>query len=817
MFAGRADAQIKIRGFRVEPGEIEAVLNAHEGVGRALVVARDDGGVRRLVAYVVPEQGTALDPAGVRSFVAGRLPGHMVPAAVIPLDAFPVTVNGKLDRSALPAPDFAAQVGSRAPATPTEELLCGLFAEVLGVERVGVEDSFFDLGGDSLLAMRLIARIRSVLRVEVGIRELFASPTVAGVARVRGAARASLSARERPEVLPLSYAQQRMWFLNQMEEAGAGAAYNLPLTLRLVGDLDVAALKAAVGDVADRHESLRTVFPDADGLPRQHLLRGAAGRPEVRISEIGEHDVPGAVAAETRHRFDLSRELPWRVRLLTLSPVESVLVIVAHHIAVDGWSMGVLMHDLGSAYAARSHGEAPGWEPLSVQYADYALWQREVLGDLDDTESLISEQLGYWRQALAAVPEELALPVDRARSSEPSFEAGTVPIEVGADVHARLSEVARRHGVTMFMVAQAALAVLLSKVGAGTDIPLGTAVAGRDDLALEELAGFFVNTLVLRTDVSGDPSFAELLGRVRETDLVAYAHQDVPFERLVEDLNPTRSLSRHPLFQIMLAVENVTEVQDPWQLPDLRVLPEPLDHTAVARFDLSVALAERRADDGAPAGMGGEIQYAADLFDEGTARALAARLARVLEQVAADPGVRVGDVEVLSDAERRTVLHGWNDTRRAVPGGTLVDRFEAQVARTPDAVAVVGQGVSWTYAELNARANGVARALIGRGIGPESLVGVRLERSAELVPTLLGVLKAGAAYVPLDPGLPEARLASIVAEAGVAVTLTDADVFEPVVANPGVRVPSGAVAYVMYTSGSSGVPKGVAVTHRNVV
>ncbi|WP_143220341.1 non-ribosomal peptide synthetase, partial [Actinomadura sp. CNU-125] len=634
------------------------------------------------------------------------------------------------------------------------------------------------------------------------------------MARLRATARAALTARTRPDVVPLSYAQQRMWFLNRLEEAGAGAAYNLPLVLRLTGDLDTAALEAALGDVADRHEALRTTFPDADGVPRQHVHEGPAARPRLRIVDVAEHDVRAAVAAETARGFDLAADLPWRVRLLRPSADEAVLVLVAHHIVVDGWSMDVLTRDLGAAYAARVGGAAPEWEPLPVQYADYALWQREVLGDPDDPRSAISGQLGHWRDALAEAPDELALPVDRARRAEASFRAGTVPIDVGADVHARLAELARAQGVTMFMVAQAAVAVLLSKVGAGDDVPMGTAVAGRGDAALEDLAGFFVNTLVLRTDVSGDPTFAELLARVREADLAAYAHQDVPFERLVEDLNPPRSLSRHPLFQVMLGVENVTEAEDPWGLPELRVEPEPLDETAVARFDLSVGLTERRDAAGSPDGLGGEIQYAADLFDEPTVRALAARLARVLEQAAADCDTRVSGIEVLSEDERRLVVGEWNDTARAVPDASIAGLFEEQAARTPDAVAVVSDGVAWSYAELNARANGVAGGLAGcRG----SLVGVRMRRSAELIPVLLGVLKAGAAYVPLDTSHPEERIAAVMAESGVSVVVTDDDVFEPVEENPAVRISPDDLAYVMYTSGSTGVPKGVAVTHANVV
>ncbi|MBG6085889.1 non-ribosomal peptide synthetase [Actinomadura viridis] len=849
-FGGRADSQVKIRGFRIEPAEIEATLSTHATVGQVAVVAREDQpGVKRLVAYVVPAGDDGVDEATLRAHVAAKLPDYMVPAAFVALDALPVTVNGKLDRAALPAPDFGGLARSRGPATPTEEVLCGLFAEVLGLETVGAEDSFFELGGDSLLAMRLIARVRAVMDAEVSIRDFFGAPTVADVAGAvdggHGEVRIGLAVRERPEVVPLSYAQQRMWFLNRLEEAGAGAAYNMPLALRLSGDLDMPALEEALGDVADRHETLRTVFPERDGVPRQEILHGDAGRPRLTVTQVDERDLGKALATEMRLGFDVEDELPWRARLLELSKSEFVLVVVAHHIAADGWSMGVLARDLGTAYAARRSGRAPGWEPLPVQYADYALWQREVLGELDDPGSVISSQLGFWREALDGLPEELALPADRARPAEASFRSGSVPVWVDADTHAQLVEVAQRHGVTMFMVAQAALAALLARMGAGTDIPLGTPMAGRGDAALEDLAGFFINTLVLRTDVSGDPSFAELLGRVRDADLAAYAHQDLPFERLVEDLNPVRSLARHPLFQVMMTFENVPQAQTPWELPGLRVRPlPPQDDTEAAKFDLSLTFAEQRDDRGAPAGLGGGIQYATDLFDEGTARGLAERLVRVLEQVAADPRLRVGALEMLSADERRLVVEEWNDTARPVPEVSLAGLFEAQAARTPDAVAVVCGGTELSYAELNARANRLARHLIDLGVGPQSLVGVVMDRSADLIVGLLGTVKAGAAYVPLDGGHPVERLRRVVEEAALSAVLVDeanaahalfqgrGGLGTPVhvvevsatapsdgadESDPAVPVPPSSLAYVMYTSGSTGVPKGVAVTHANVV
>ncbi|CAM5564418.1 Non-ribosomal peptide synthetase OS=Streptomyces fumanus OX=67302 GN=GCM10018772_70860 PE=4 SV=1 [Streptomyces fumanus] len=842
-FVGRADEQVKIRGFRIEPAEVETVLTTHENVVQAAVIAREDQpGVKRLVAYVVGET----DETELRRYVADRLPDYMVPAAFVPVAAIPLTKNGKLDRAALPAPDLAGRTTGRAPATPTEEILCGLFAEVLGLEQVGADDSFFDLGGDSLLAMRLIARVRSVLDAEVSVRELFTARTVAELGRLVRAGqtggRAALAPVERPRTLPLSYAQQRMWFLNRLEAAGAGAGYNVPLALRLTGELDVPALDAALGNVADRHESLRTRYPHDEGVPRQEVLSGAEGRPRLRTDEVSEEALRPALAEELGRGFDLSSELPWRARLLTVSPTESVLVIVAHHIAVDGWSMGLLLSDLGTAYAARVHGSAPSWAPLPVQYADYALWEREVLGGLDDPGSLLSGQLGHWRQTLAGLPDELPLPTDRPRPAVASFRGGSVPIAVDARTHARLAAVAQRGGGTVFMVAQAALALLLARMGAGSDIPVGTVVAGRGDPATEDLVGCFLNTLVLRTNVGGDPSFTELLARVRDTDLAAYAHQDLPFELLVDELNPPRSLARHPLVQVVLNFQNIPRGEEPLRLPGLRVTAVPPDEGTAARFDLSVTLGERRDADGAPAGLVGDIQYAADLFDEPTVHALAARLVRVLEQVAADPAVTVGEVDILDDEERLRVTRRLAD--RPVPETSLPELFEQWVVRDPSATAVTCDGTALSYAALDARANRLAHELIGRGIGPESRVAVVMERSADLVTALLGIVKAGAAYVPVDPGYPAERIAYTLADArpslvlctttttpadtaGITTLVWDTPATAAALAARPATAPTdadrraplrpGHPAYVIYTSGSTGRPKGVTIPHANVV
>ncbi|MGW5698578.1 condensation domain-containing protein, partial [Streptomyces asiaticus] len=615
--------------------------------------------------------------------------------------------------------------------------------------------------------------IRAAFGAEVSIRALFTAPTVADVARLLdgaedGTAQQALTARPRPEVLPLSYAQQRMWFLNRLEGVGDGAVYNLPLALRLSGELDRIALEAALGDVADRHESLRTVFPETAGEPRQHVLAGEAGRPPLIVVETAEEHLREVLGGYAARGFDLSVDLPWRARLLKTGPSEYVLLIVAHHIAVDGWSMGVLGREIGVAYAARRAGCAPGWEPLPVQYADYALWQREVLGDLEDPDSVISGQLGYWREALAGAPEELVLPADRSRPVVSSFRGRSMPVKVSPQVHARLVALAQRGRATMFMVVQAALALLLSRMGAGKDVPVGTAVAGRGDAALDGLVGFFVNTLVLRSDVGGDPTFVELLSRVREADLDAYAHQDVPFERLVEDLNPARSLGRNPLFQVSLGLQSAPSGEGRlWDLPGLRVRPFESGTEASARVDLALDLAEHRDDDGNPGGIRGAFLYAIDLFDERTVEGLAERLARLLDQVAADPTARVSEFAVLDGAERERVLEGWNATERDVPVRPLAELFDARAELSPDAVAVVGAGgEEWSYAELRDRSDRVAGVLAARGVGRGDLVAVVLERSVDVVAVLLGIAKAGAGFVPVDPAYPVERIGWMVEDAG---------------------------------------------------
>ncbi|MFB8212218.1 amino acid adenylation domain-containing protein [Streptomyces sp. NPDC056010] len=639
-------------------------------------------------------------------------------------------------------------------------------------------------------------------------------------------------------MIPLSYAQARLWFHEQVE--GRSSAYNLPYALRLRGDLDAAALRHALADVIDRHEALRTTYQEVGGEPLQHVLAVGEAQPVWTMHECAEAELTAELAGACNLTFDLGSELPLRPHLFRVGPQDQVLLLVMHHIATDGWSLGLLVRDLATAYAARTGtGAAPDWEPLPVQYTDYTLWQHELLGEADDPQSPLAQQLAFWRTTLDGLPEEIPLPLDRPRPAAPSYKGMAVAQTSSPELHARLLTFAREQQATVFMVVQAAFAALLSRLGAGTDIAIGTATAGRTEEALEDLVGFFVNTLVLRTDVSGDPTFRQLVDRVRESDLDAYANQDVPFERLVEELNPSRSLSRHPLFQIMLLTQQSGDGSGP-EFPGLAAVPVPVG-TDAAKFDLTLAISERRTD-GTPAGLRLNADFATDLLDPGSVRRLLDQLLRLLDSALAEPGHPVSRLALLTDTEREELLNRWHGAGTDSADGQLVHQAVAAQARaTPDAPAVESGGTTLGYAELDARANRLAHHLIGLGAGRGTRVGVCLDRGTDQITTLLAVLKTGAAYLPLDATHPTERIAFMAEDAGLTVLVTDSrlavrlpetdatvlrlDTARAAVAArpttaPAVTLTERDAAYVIYTSGSTGRPKGVVCEHgglRNLI
>ncbi|PJY99311.1 non-ribosomal peptide synthetase [Bacillus vallismortis] len=841
-YIGRADHQIKIRGFRIELGEIDAVLAKHPDIEQAAVVVREDQpGDKRLVAYMVA--AAAIDTAELRRYVSASLPDYMVPAAFVEMDELPLTPNGKLNRKALPAPDFSTSVSDRGPRTPQEEILCDLFAEVLGLARVGIDDRFFELGGHSLLAARLMSRIREVMGAELGIAKLFDEPTVAGLAAHLDQAqsvRPALQRAERPEKIPLSFAQRRLWFLHCLE--GPSPTYNIPVAIRLSGELDQSVLQAALYDLVCRHESLRTIFPESQGTSYQHILDADQARPVLHVTEMAKKELSERLAEAVRYSFDLAAEPAFRAELFIIGPGECVLLLLVHHIVGDGWSLTPLTRDLGAAYAARCHGKAPEWAPLAVQYADYALWQQELLGSGDDPNSLIAGQLAFWKETLRNLPDQLELPTDYSRPAEPSHDGDTIHFRIEPELHKRLQELARANRVSLFMVLQSGLAALLTRLGAGTDIPVGSPIAGRNDDALGDLVGLFINTLVLRTDTSGDPSFRELLDRVREVNLAAYENQDLPFERLVEVLNPARSRATHPLFQIMLAFQNTPDAE--LHLPDMDSSLQ-IHSVGSAKFDLTLEISENRLADGTPNGLEGLLEYSTDLFKQETAQALADRLMRLLEAAESDPDQHIGNLDILAPEERSSMVTDWHSVSDKLPHACLPEQFEKQAALRPDAIAVVYEDQALSYAELNERANRLARMLISEGVGPEQFVALALPRSLEMAVGLLAVLKAGAAYLPLDPDYPADRIAFMLKDAQPAFIMTNIKAAahippaenvpkivldDPELAEKLNRYPAENpnntdriqplsplnTAYVIYTSGSTGVPKGVMIPHQNV-
>ncbi|MFB7716208.1 non-ribosomal peptide synthase/polyketide synthase [Nocardia sp. NPDC056100] len=846
-YLGRADDQVKVRGFRIELGEIEAALLAQDRIGQAAVIVRDDdSGEPAIVAYVVTESAAALDIPELRAALGERLPDYMVPAACVVMDAIPLTANGKLDRRALPAP-VAATVSYRAPVTSAERVVAAVLGEVLEIERIGLDDGFFALGGNSLSATRVAARIGAELGVAVPVRLVLEETTVTGLAArvatlLPTPAHAELVARPRPAHIPLSPAQLRVWFINRFDPSAR--TYNIPFAVRMTGDLDIAALRAAVADLITRHEPLRTVFPDSAEGPHQLILAAERAIPALELAEVNTAELDDRLRAIGSRGFDLTTETALRMELLRTGARDHVLAVVIHHIAADGWSLAPFFADLSHAYTARTSGRAPGWAPLAVQYADYSRWQAETLGDATDPSSLAAAQLDYWRTRLADLPDELSLPYDRPRPAVQSFRGAKAGVSVPAAAHADLLRLARDTDATLFMAVHAAFAVLLSRLSGGLDIAVGTPVAGRGEAQLDALIGMFVNTVVFRAQPDPAESFRTLLIRQRALDLAAFAHAQLPFERLVEELNPVRSTARHPLVQIGFSFQNLGRIGI--ELPGVTVSGSEIE-TGVAQFDLQLVLTDEYDESGAPAGITGHFVYATDLFDESTVAGIAGRLERLLADVAVCPDQVIGELELLDRAERRRILQRWNATGHPVdPRQTLVSLFAAQAARTPGAVALVdasgsAEPGSLTYREFSERVNRLARHLISLGVGPEVRVALAMRRSVELIVGMYAVSAAGGAYVPLDPDQPAERLAAILDTAapncvltvradsdslphnGIAVLEIDAldlSALPPYPVLDHDRITSLRAlntAYVIFTSGSTGRPKGVAVPHRAVV
>lgn len=844
-YISRADHQIKMRGFRIEPGEIDTVIAQHSDIELVTVIVREDQpGDKRLVAYIVPALKASPDLTELRQYVRSRLPDYMVPSAFVVMGELPLTPNGKLNRKELPAPELSTIVTDRAPRTPQEEILSDLFAEILGLSRIGIDDNFFDLGGHSLHASSLMIRIRDTLGVELGIGKLFEAPTVAGLANELNhgkSARLPVKKVEKPEKIPLSFAQRRLWFLHRLE--GPSPTYNIPMVVQLSGKLDQIALHGALNDVVERHETLRTIFPETMGISNQFVLDATEAQVELLVSNISENELQNELTNAARYNFDLAVEPAIRAQLFILGPNEFVLLLLLHHIVADGWSLTPLTRDLSAAYTARCEGLTTQWSPLPVQYADYALWQESLLGNESDEESLVAKQIDFWKETLANLPDQLELSTDYPRPDEASYRGETIDFYVNPELHRRLLSLARDNGVSLFMVLQSGLAALLTRLGAGNDIPIGSPIAGRSDDALGNLVGLFVNTLVLRTDTSGDPSFRDLLDRVRKINLNAYDHQDLPFERLVEVLNPVRSRSRHPLFQIMLSLQNTPDPK--LEMPDLQTNLH-LHSVGASKFDLTMEFRELYTEKGNPNGLNGFLEYSTDLFKRDTVELLIGRLLRLLEAAVADPSQLIGRFEILAPEERQKIIVDWNQTSEEIAENCLPVLFEEQVIRSPKDIAVVFEDGALTYEELNMRANKLAHLLIAKEIGPEQFVALALPRSLEMVVGMLAVLKAGAAYLPIDPEYPSDRIAFMLGDAlptciltssnvmsklsetnnTMQVVLDDVDTIEELkhysVANPvdTDRIQSLSPfnsAYIIYTSGSTGVPKGVVIPHQNVV
>ncbi len=837
-FAGRVDNQVKVRGFRIELGEIEAALHRHSAVREAVVEARDDApGVKRLVAYIVARSQAAPTVSEIRNHLKQQLPDYMIPSAFVMLDALPLTTGGKVDRRALPAAGDARpelEEGFVAPRTPTEEVLAAIWAEVLGLKQVGIHDNFFDLGGHSLVATQVISRIRESFRAELPLRSVFEVSTLADLAdRIEIAVRAEqglelppIKPAARDTDLPLSFAQERLWFLHRLDPESA--AYHVLRPMRIRGVLDLNLLERAFTEIVRRHEIYRTTFPAVAGRPVQMIDPPSP----VTLAPIDLRGLPEAeretavqrlIEAEGQRPFDLAQGPLWRLALLQLGDEDHLLMLTEHHMVHDGWTEGMLVREFLALYSAFSAGADSPLPELPIQYSDFGIWQRECLQG-----PALEAQLAYWKKQLSGTLPVLELPTDRPRPPVQTFRGETQTVMLPASLAQDLYQLSRRNHCTLFMTTLTAFSILLHRYSRQDDILIGSPIAGRNRAELENLIGFFVNTMVLRCDLSGDPTFLELLKRTREVSLDAYAHQDMPFEKLVEEIQPERNLSRQALFQVMFVLHNAPRTA-------LEIAGLSIDamrvHNGTAKFDLLLSIREEGEE-----GLRCVMEYSTDLFDDATITRMMAQLQTLLQGIVADPEQRISDLSLLTDTEEFQLLSQWNETRADYPDDQLVhELFEAQVERTPDDAAASFGNKQLTYRELNAKANRIARYLRAQGVGPEKRVAICMKRSLEMICAVVGVLKTGGAYVALDAAYPRERLAYMLEDADVFLVLTqktlasslpqyhatvvciDAD-WEAIAReseeNPANAGTAESLVYVTYTSGSTGKPKGIAMIQR---